>query len=740
MKDVVTVLRKGDETIEIVSSGSGFYAQKDGSPVSKEHKILGPLVSCFMDKGYKQGSEAEDDLSPGTTPCGQTVTDEMLDAATKARDGRPVSEGISYDEGSLMLTTGLPREFYKVKDKETKKYIQKPTGWTKPAIERLANEIGYYRTTRTGKQAVNDDIKKSLNAKYKHLLNELTNAVMGYYAKQGQAEVRKDTVIRKKDGKEMLRTRNVLHGYRDAFKKHYNDPNIIKDFEKARATRLVKAKEDGKVLYNADGTPKLVRETKTYDSDTTRFEYALDYSLNKGIFKMGNKKIGNDTLIFSMISALSCPSAKYCPVGGPNGACYAAIEEKMYKMYFARNERNRFLMEAAMEDPKIEELLWDTFMTGIDLANANLKIYNQEFPNKYPPRIRFIRINEAGDFINAKAVEFFDRLAEVLKKKGIRVYCYTANNNPEVKEALGNSRNIVINASTDETPQGENRCYRQFNAVRPQEFFEDFGEETSVTHERSGKNNSVAIPHLQKNENLGIYYYRCPCGLPVAAGGVPECRYCGVCYDSNPGDYNGTQIDHYTVVIMAHGALAHTLGRNYALFAKWDVKRRYGITDDDLADDESLRNMVKIWARKLSNSYKVIPDKFGRLPDNDNEVKSNVEALYAQMDEAFAKIGYYPKDRSLLGHTKDGAEREIDNARYRKASKQARAAIKAENIGRETIDDIPTDGEDEESTDAPPEYEEEEGEAEEDSPDDEMFFTPLSTREAKQRLKRMKTM
>ena len=290
MKDVVTVLRKGDETIEIVSSGSGFYAQKDGSPVSKEHKILGPLVSCFMDKGYKQGSETEDDLSPGMTPCGQTVTDEMLDAATRARDGRPVSEGISYDEGSLMLTTGLPREFYKVKDKETKKYIQKPTGWTKPAIERLANEIGYYKTTRTGKQAVNDDIKKSLNAKYKHLLDELTNAVMGYYAKQGQAEVRKDTVIRKKDGKEMLRTRNVLHGYRDSFKHHYNDPNIIKDFEKARATRLVKAKEDGKVLYNADGTPKLVRETKAYDSDTTRFEYALNYSLKNGIFKMGNKK------------------------------------------------------------------------------------------------------------------------------------------------------------------------------------------------------------------------------------------------------------------------------------------------------------------------------------------------------------------------------------------------------------------------------------------------------------------
>lgn len=125
----------------------------------------------------------------------------------------------------------------------------------------------------------------------------------------------------------------------------------------------------------------------------------------------GNRKIGNDTLIFNVTSAHKCPSDKLGLCGVSN-KCYAKKAENQYWFTVGNYRENQMRY-------------WD---------NTTAK----EFVDELVPiilsksKIKFIRFNEAGDMKNqsdiTKLISIRKRLTKELKKynRVVQIYTYTA--------------------------------------------------------------------------------------------------------------------------------------------------------------------------------------------------------------------------------------------------------------------------------------------------------------------------
>lgn len=153
------------------------------------------------------------------------------------------------------------------------------------------------------------------------------------------------------------------------------------------------------------------------------------------IYKIGNKKIGNDTIIFNIDSATNCISKKLGLCQLPDTKqCYALRAEIQYKQTLEyRKRQNKF---------------WDA-MNLIDFINDIIKI-----KDKYP-NIKYLRFNEAGDIRNINDLRYICFIALKLKTYGIKVYTYTARidlyqliktGSNDLKEFISNSE-IIINGS-----------------------------------------------------------------------------------------------------------------------------------------------------------------------------------------------------------------------------------------------------------------------------------------------------
>lgn len=92
----------------------------------------------------------------------------------------------------------------------------------------------------------------------------------------------------------------------------------------------------------------------------------------------GNKKIGNDTLIFNMCSATDCPSKKYGLCDIDDNKCYAMKAERQYPAVLPyRRQQQRYWEETEAKDIAID-------LVGIINRKRN--------------PIKYIRFSEAGDF------------------------------------------------------------------------------------------------------------------------------------------------------------------------------------------------------------------------------------------------------------------------------------------------------------------------------------------------------
>lgn len=154
----------------------------------------------------------------------------------------------------------------------------------------------------------------------------------------------------------------------------------------------------------------------------------FEYTTNSGTFEasIGNLKIGKDTLIFNMGSGTNCASGKagLCDLFNTR-SCYAIKSEVQYPAVLpARTRQEAYWLKA------------DAF----ELAEAIQKAFSRRSRIK----LKYVRVNEAGDMHSKECLEKLIQLAELLPE--IKFYTYT-HRSDIVTTSKGIPSNLVINTS-----------------------------------------------------------------------------------------------------------------------------------------------------------------------------------------------------------------------------------------------------------------------------------------------------
>lgn len=125
---------------------------------------------------------------------------------------------------------------------------------------------------------------------------------------------------------------------------------------------------------------------------------------------IGNKKLGKDTLIFNMSSATECSAKDVCK---HRKRCYALKAERLYPRVktFRDLQAVRWLLTPAKE-----------------IAAGIIEIIEKVKTMKTRPDIKFIRINESGDFISSECIQKLREITDILWEydPNIQFYGYTA--------------------------------------------------------------------------------------------------------------------------------------------------------------------------------------------------------------------------------------------------------------------------------------------------------------------------
>lgn len=187
-----------------------------------------------------------------------------------------------------------------------------------------------------------------------------------------------------------------------------------------------KINNNNKFINDTDKLISIVNDFKGLSATSK----ALDYVNNNVMpVKIGNEKIGNDTLIINTNHALNCYCSKkgYCNM---KKDCYAKKSSNTYVnscLYNLAAEINFKKLSAKKIISDIEEV--------INSADSDIK---------------FIRFNEAGDFINYDLFKKANKIATYFMKK-YDIISYTYSHNKELEEYITDiyNSNIVLNYSYD---------------------------------------------------------------------------------------------------------------------------------------------------------------------------------------------------------------------------------------------------------------------------------------------------
>lgn len=185
-----------------------------------------------------------------------------------------------------------------------------------------------------------------------------------------------------------------------------------------------KINNNNQFISNTDYLKNLLDEYKNI-SETSK---ALDY-VNNSIMpvKIGNEKIGDDTIIINCNHALNC----YCSKKG-----YCNMKEDCYAKKSSNNYINSCLYNLAAEI-NFKKLSTKKIISDIEGVI-----------NSADTCIKFIRFNEGGDFINYTLFKKANKIATYFKNKyDIISYTYTHNKELERYITNINNSNIVLNYS-----------------------------------------------------------------------------------------------------------------------------------------------------------------------------------------------------------------------------------------------------------------------------------------------------
>lgn len=161
---------------------------------------------------------------------------------------------------------------------------------------------------------------------------------------------------------------------------------------------------------------------------------------NMQVFSYGNTKLPKETLIVNITSATNCPSEKlgFCKC---SDVCYAKKCERLYKAYLHKNT----LIESFMwfwDDKEVMEMLVHYIINS-------------------PIKIKYVRLNEAGDFPDQQSVKRWDKIGNWLYKQfGIKTYCYTCREDLDFKGV-----HFIVNSSSPNI-----KGHRWFFCVNKEQF------------------------------------------------------------------------------------------------------------------------------------------------------------------------------------------------------------------------------------------------------------------------------
>lgn len=187
-----------------------------------------------------------------------------------------------------------------------------------------------------------------------------------------------------------------------------------------------KIDNNNQFINNTDYLKKLVYEYGAISPNSKAVKY-----INNGIMpvKIGNEKIGDDTIIINCNHALNC----YCSKKG-----YCNMRKKCYAKKSSNTYINSCLYNLAAEI-NFRTLSAEKIISDIE-----------KIINKSNTEIKFIRFNESGDFTRYTDFIKANQIATYfLKEYNIVSYTYTHNVElePFIKDIA--SSNIVLNYSYD---------------------------------------------------------------------------------------------------------------------------------------------------------------------------------------------------------------------------------------------------------------------------------------------------
>lgn len=187
-----------------------------------------------------------------------------------------------------------------------------------------------------------------------------------------------------------------------------------------------KINNNNEFINDTDKLISIVNEFKGVSSTSK----ALDYVNNNVMpVKIGNEKIGDDTIIINTNHALNC----YCSKKG-----YCNMKKDCYAKKSSNTYVNSCLYNLAAEI-NFKNLSVEKIITDIELV---IKTADTD--------IKFIRFNEAGDFISYDMFKKANKIATYFKNK-YDIVSYTYTHNIELEDNIKDidNSNIVLNYSYD---------------------------------------------------------------------------------------------------------------------------------------------------------------------------------------------------------------------------------------------------------------------------------------------------
>lgn len=299
-----------------------------------------------------------------------------------------------------------------------------------------------------------------------------------------------------------------------------------------------KDKEGWEKVKEVAATKIAERKAKLYLDSTYGME--LKFGDENKMFKYGNTKVPNDTLVVNFASAIRCPAWNECIM---KDACYAKTSEIMYDNTFNSNLKKNLIWEQTRIDKKLMSLMMSLLRSYLldysslpvfktmkrgdeknelmwEMCQKPLYEIQEKYGNEYIDILKenkygsLIRLNENGDFIGQWLVDAFEQFAEELKLVEINIAAYTcrALNYESVKNMILNISQQALVAN-----QKSSAFAHYFYAISPRDYAklgETYGgpDFTMDINPNTKKITPIYRKLIDENGVLKGYYYKCPCG------------------------------------------------------------------------------------------------------------------------------------------------------------------------------------------------------------------------------------